>query len=203
MQALETFDGRGYDAQIPESIPSEDYLTLKQYLTYAAPSLCGDMPLSFAAHLKKIKGKTSGRCLAGSVGIDQSTLSRLLNLERTPKLEIAAKIIENADLSDEYAYQVIADASTVEVSACRRVFSNQAPALTGSVAEQFKGYRSARDLSQRQLAERANFDHASVSRLESDKGLPTLPMFANLAFVLGLNARQVRGFLRTAAASGK
>jgi transcriptional regulator with XRE-family HTH domain len=79
---------------------------------------------------------------------------------------------------------------------CRFVFSANAPALEGSIAEQLKGYRKARGLFQRILADRVNVDHSTLSKIESSRSVPALVTFANIAYVLGLNARQVRGVLR-------
>src|ERR1035437_5638141 len=99
-----------------EFIPAQNYSRLESFLTYVSPSSGDHTPLPFAAHLKRIMGKTSGRCFANKVEIGHSTLSRLLRSERVPELATAAKIIENADLSDEYVYQIVADAATIEAS---------------------------------------------------------------------------------------
>ena len=186
------------EAQADEFIPNQNYLELKQFLAYVAPSSRVDTPLSFAQHLKKIVGRTSGRSFSEGVGVDHSTLSRLLNSTRAPELATVARIIEGADLSDEHACQVIADSVTVSVpsNTCRLVFSDNAPALEGSISEQVIGYRLARGLSQRTLAEKTNVDHASISRLESRGALFTFANFARLVSALGLNARQIRGALR-------
>jgi transcriptional regulator with XRE-family HTH domain len=207
MQPLESFAGANCGLPTSRSIPSSDCLTLKRYLTYVAASPHEHSSLSFTDHLKRAMGKTSGRDFAQNTGVDHSTFSRILNSDRTPSLPTVARTIEGAKLSDTQAYQIIIDSATVVIpdDACRFVFSDSAPALEGTVAEQLKGYRKARGLSQRVLADRANVDHTSLSRIESSQKekerVPGLVMFANLACVLGLNVKQVRGFLHTVAAS--
>jgi hypothetical protein len=81
------------------------------------------------------------------------------------------------------------------------VFSDNAPALEGTIGKQFEGYMLAKDVSsQRVLAGRINVDHSTLSKIVSPKDgevvIPTLKTFANFVTVLGLNARQVRGLLR-------
>ena len=207
MQAVETLNRENFGLHIPKSIPSEDCLTLMRYLTPVATSASKAIRLPFADHLKKVMGKDSGRSFAQGKGVDHSTFSRLLNSDRNPSLPTLVRTIEGADLSDAQAYQIVIDSATVIIpdDAVRLVFSDNAPALEGTIAEQLKGYRKARGLSQRVLAGRANVDHSSLSRNESTKAekdrVLGLVMFANLAFVLGLNARQVLGVLHSAVTS--
>ncbi len=188
-----------------EPAQSRNDSIMEGYLVYAVPSSGEDKILPFAAHLKEIIGKASRRGFAKSITLDHSTLSRLLSSDRAPELVTAARIIEGVHLSDAQAYQIVTDSVTVRASsdACRYIYSDNAPALEGSFAEQLKGYRNARNLSQRLLAKKANVNNSTISKLESEERFPTLLDLANLAFVLGLNAQQVRGIVRTAAASRK
>jgi transcriptional regulator with XRE-family HTH domain len=192
-------------AAIPEPYvdkhaPSQNSPKLETFLTYAVPSSGANQPFPLAEHLGRLVGKTSMRNFGKTVGLDNTTISKLLKAVKpeNPALAMTASIAKDLSLSDEQIYRIIINAATVsvETDACRRVFSDDAPALEGSIGKQFKGYRLARGFSQRLLADRANVAHASVSRLESGKRVPSFVSLARLASVLGLNTRQVRGALR-------
>lgn len=191
------------DVSVIESIPAQSHLQLETFLTYVFSSFDDHTLLPFAAHLKKILGKTSSRSFAEGAGLDHSTLLRLIHSNKAPKLTTVARIIKYADLSDEYVYQIVADSASLDMSrnSSRLVFSDEAPVLSGRVAEQIKVYRHARGLSQRILAEKANIDHATISRLESEEKDPYFTNFARIVFALGLNAEQIHGALHAAASS--
>ena len=187
------------EAHTDEPTPSQNDSKLEAFLIYAVSSPSENASLSFAKHLRKLVGKTAVKRFAKDVNVDYTTLSRLLNsADRTPSLPTVARTVEGVNLSDAQAYQIIMDSATVSmpIGVLRRVFSDNAPVLEGSIGEQLKGYRLARNLTQRILADRANVDHASISRFESEDRVPAFVTFANIAYVLGLNAGQVRGVLR-------
>src|ERR1035437_8969645 len=204
MGFIEGFDGAHSGLYIPGSVNGKYYSDLKRYLTYVVPSSCVNDPLPFVDHLKNVMGETSIRGFAQGTGVDHSTYSRLLDEDNgmVPSLLTLTRIVEGAGLSDAGVYRIITDTVTInaETDTHRLVFSDNAPALEGSLAEQFKGYRNARGLSQRTLAEKANVDHSALSRIESKiagkNSIPAIVTFANLSYALGLNPRQVRGLLR-------
>ena len=57
---------------------------------------------------------------------------------------------------------------------------------SGAFGVLLKGYREGRGVSQSKLAERADFDHSYVSRLESGARTPTRDAVERLAAALGL-----------------
>ncbi|HEY8445803.1 MAG TPA: helix-turn-helix transcriptional regulator [Thermomicrobiales bacterium] len=61
-----------------------------------------------------------------------------------------------------------------------------------------KGFRERRGVSQSKLAERANFDHSYVSRLESGSRMPTRDAVDRLGMALGLSQAELDA-LRAAA----
>ncbi len=61
-----------------------------------------------------------------------------------------------------------------------------------------KGLREARRVSQSKLAERAEFDHSYVSRLESGARMPTREAVERLAQALGLGQSEEDGLLAAA-----
>jgi predicted transcriptional regulator len=195
-------------AVIPEAYadkptPSQNRPKLETFLIYAVPPSGENPPLTFAEHLTRLVGKSSVRKFAKDVDVNHAVLTRLLNSDRIPGLSTVARIIEGSGLSDAQAYKIIIGSATVSmpIGIGRRVFSDDAPVLKGSVAEQLKGYRDARGLFQRVLAGRTGFSHSTISRLESEDRVPGLLAFANSTVVLGLNTKQVRGVLRAASMS--
>lgn len=61
-----------------------------------------------------------------------------------------------------------------------------------------KGYREGRRVSQSKLAERAEFDHSYVSRLESGSRMPTRDAVERLAAALALTQPEQDGLLAAA-----
>ncbi len=188
--------------KIPADEPaqSRNHSILEGYLVYVVPSSGEDEILPFSKHLRRIKGRVKGRVLGRRIVMDHSMLSRLLNSSRNPTLATVVRITER--FSDEQVHKIVTDATTVgvETDTRRRIFSDDAPALEGSIGVQFGGYMLAKGVSQRVLAGRIDVDHSTLSKIVSPKDgevvIPTLKTFANFVTVLGLNARQVRGLLR-------
>jgi hypothetical protein len=184
-----------------EPVQSRKHSVLEGYLVYVVPSVREDEILPFSKHLRSIKGKLKVGVLGSQIGMDHSVLSRLLNLSRNPTLATVVRITEGFSLSDEQVYKIVTDAATigVETDACRWVFSDDAPALEGTMGEQFEGYMLAKGVSQRVLAGRIDVNHSILSKIVSPKDgkvvIPAFITFANFVTVLGLNARQVRGLL--------
>jgi transcriptional regulator with XRE-family HTH domain len=61
-----------------------------------------------------------------------------------------------------------------------------------------KGFRERRSVSQSKLAERAEFDHSYVSRLESGARMPTRDAVDRLGVALGLNQVELDALLAAA-----
>ena len=190
--------------KIPADGPAQNrnHSILEDYLVYAVSSSGEDEILPFSKHLRRIKGKVKGRVLGRRIGMDHSMISRLQNSSRNPTLSTVVRITERFGLSDEQVHKIVTSAATVgvETDARRRVFSDDAPALEGTIGVQFGGYMLAKGVAQRVLAGRIDVDHSTLSKIVSPKDgevvIPTLKTFANFVTVLGLNARQVRGLLR-------
>jgi transcriptional regulator with XRE-family HTH domain len=73
--------------------------------------------------------------------------------------------------------------------------STHIPAEFGGL---LKGFRERRNVSQSKLAERADFDHSYVSRLESGARMPTRDAVDRLGHALGLTQAEVDALLAAA-----
>ena len=182
------------------------------YLLLVSPTCRNSPSVSFAEYFRRFVGKgrnkISQRRLALDCGIHPSAMSRLLNGDSVPKLATAARIIERAHLSDEQVYKLIMDfvPDAIWSNTDRWVFRRDAPVLEGNLGEQLKGYRLARNgVTMHSLELSTRVDHSTLSRIERQdeehQRIPILTTFVKTVYGLGLNARQIHGLLRVAAAN--
>ena len=73
------------------------------------------------------------------------------------------------------------------------------PVIEGDFGHQIREYRKRKnfDLSQRALAVRAEMNHSTISRIETDRHMPSFGSAAKLAAALKLNQYQILGLLRS------